>query len=245
VRPLLLRSTSQFRPAGPPALTSRRYTREFNEVKAFGAKTGSLRTPQQTQTALFFSDIGIVALQTALRDLVTRHRLDISDSARLFAAVDMSVADGIGVSWDSKLRHGFWRPIHAIQLAADDGNPATTADPAWEPLIVNPPYPEYTSGLTTVVGAYSRALTRVLGTRRIDLYITSAAARSPDTTSSRARSTVTRSMAASGRASTSGPPTWWATGRARGWVTGRSTTTSSAPAEGGPVSPVSVQRSYA
>jgi hypothetical protein len=176
VRPLLLRSTSQFRPAGPPALVSRRYTREFNEVKAIGAKTGSTRTPRQTETALFFSDIAIVPLQTALRDLVTRHELDISDSARLFAAVDMSVADGIGVSWDSKFHYGFWRPITAIHLADDDGNPATTADPAWEPLIINPPYPDYTSGLTTNIGAISRALTRVLGTTRIDLNITSAAA---------------------------------------------------------------------
>jgi hypothetical protein len=176
VRPLLLRSTSQFRPAGPPALTSRRYTREFNEVKTFGSKTESLRTPLQTETALFFSDIGVVPLQAALRDLVTRHGFDISERARLFAAVDMSVADGIGVSWDSKLHFGFWRPITAIQLADTDGNPATIADEDWEPLIVTPPYPDYTSGLTTVVGAYSRALTRVLGTRRIDLNITSAAA---------------------------------------------------------------------
>jgi hypothetical protein len=141
VRPLLLGSTSQFRPAGPPALTSRRYTREFDEVKTLGSKTGSPRTPQQTETALFFSDIAIVALQTALRDLVTRHELDISDSARLFAAVDMSAADGVGVSWDSKFHFGFWRPITAIRLADDDGNPATIADPAWEPLIITPHTP--------------------------------------------------------------------------------------------------------
>jgi hypothetical protein len=176
MRPLLLRSNRQFRPAGPPALTSRRYTREFNEVKTLGVKTGSLRTPEQTETALFFSDIAVVALQTALRDLVTRHGLDISERARLFAAVDMSIADAIGVSWDSKLHFGFWRPVTTIQLADDDGNPATIADPAWEPLIITPPYPDYTSGLNAVMGATSRSLTRVLGSRRIELYITSAAA---------------------------------------------------------------------
>jgi hypothetical protein len=152
MRPLLLRSYRQFRPAGPPALTSRRYTREFNEVKTLGVKTGSLRTPEQTETALFFSDIAVGPLQASLRDLVTRHGLDISDSARLFAAVDMSIADAIGVSWDSKLHFGFWRPVTAIQLADDDGNPATIADPAWEPLIITPPYPDYTSGLNAVMG---------------------------------------------------------------------------------------------
>ena len=74
-----------------------------------------------TQSALFFSDIGVVPMQAGLRDLVTRHQLDISDSARLFAAVDASVADAVGTSWDSKLRFGFWRPV------TPSGWPTTTA----------------------------------------------------------------------------------------------------------------------
>ena len=99
--------------------------------------------------------------------------MDISDRARLFAAVSMSVADAIITVWDSKVHYGFWRPITAIQLAEEDGNPATTADPAWDPLLPNPPYPDYTSGLNGVIGSSTRALTRVLGTDRIDLTITS------------------------------------------------------------------------
>ena len=176
MRPLLLRSNSQFRPGPPPAMTSDKYTTEFNEVKRFGSLMGSQRTPAQTQTALFFSDTAVGAVQAALRDLVTRRHMDISDSARLFAAADLSLADAVGVSWDSKFHFGFWRPITAIQLANHDRNPDTLADPYWQPLITTPPYPDYTSGLTTVMGALSRAVTRVLGTKRIDLYITSAAA---------------------------------------------------------------------
>jgi hypothetical protein len=176
MRPLLLRSNRQFRPGRPPALTSEEYTRDFREVKRLGSIMSSKRTAEQTQTALFFSDIAVGPLQGALRDLVTRRHMDISDSARLFAAVDLSLADAIGVAWDSKFHFGFWRPITAIQLAKTDGNPHTAADPDWLPLITTPPYPEYTSGLTTVMGAASRSLTRVLGTRRIDLRITSAAA---------------------------------------------------------------------
>ena len=76
-------------------------------------------------------------------------------------------------TWYAKLHYAFWRPITAIQLADTDGNPATVADPNWVPLIVNPPYPEYVSGFNSVVGSATRALTRVLGTSRIDLYITS------------------------------------------------------------------------
>jgi hypothetical protein len=179
LKPLTLSSPSQFRPAAPPALTSATYTTEFNEVKTLGSKTDSQRTPTQTETALLFSDIAIGPLQASLRDLATRHKMDISDSARLFAAVDMSVADAAIVSWDSKFQFGRWRPITAIRMAADDGNPDTQAAPAWDSLIPSPPYPDYASGLPTAVGALSRSLTRVLGSSDIDLNITSAAAGAP------------------------------------------------------------------
>ncbi len=176
MRPLMLRSNSQFRPDGPPALTSKRYTRDFKEVKELGSLESAQRTPEQTETALFFSDIGVGALQAALRDLVTRREMNISDAARLFAATDLSIADGVGSSWDSKLRFPFWRPITAIHRARRDDNPHTATDADWEPLIPNPPYPEYTSGLGAVMGSASRALAGVLGTNRIDLRITSVAA---------------------------------------------------------------------
>jgi hypothetical protein len=171
--PLMIESPSQFRPGPPPDLTSAQYAAEFEEVKAFGSKEGSARTPQQTETALFVSTITPGPYHAALRDLAVRREMDISDRARLFAAVSMSVADAIITCWDSKVHFGFWRPITAIQLAEEDGNPATTADPAWDSLLPNPPYPDYTSGLNAVIGSSSRALTRVLGTERIDLHITS------------------------------------------------------------------------
>ena len=156
-------------------MTSAAYAADFDEVKALGAKTSPQRTPAQTETALYISNFAGAPFQAALRDLATRRGFDISDSARLFAAVDMSVADAVRACWDCKLHFGFWRPITAIRLAGEDGNPATEADPAWEPLIATPPYPDYTSGLNAVVGALTQALTRVLGTDRIDLTITSPA----------------------------------------------------------------------
>jgi hypothetical protein len=142
----------QFRSDGPFPLRSAAYAAEFNEVKALGSKTSALRTPEQTATALFVAGIGFAPLQAALRDQVTRRGMDISEGARLLAAVDMSIADAIGVSWDAKFHYGFWRPITAIRLADQDGNPATTADPTWEPLVVNPPYPT-----TRAASARSRA----------------------------------------------------------------------------------------
>jgi hypothetical protein len=170
VTPFTLTSDSQFRPGPPPALDSAQYTQEFNEVRDYGgdAATGSLRTPAQTDTALYFSrDIGAGPYQAGLRDLATRHQLDISDSARMFAAVDLSLADTIFAVWDAKYLYGRWRPITAIrETPAPDGNPT------WTPLITTPNYPDYVSGLSGVTGALSQSLDR-LGL--FDLIVTSPA----------------------------------------------------------------------
>jgi hypothetical protein len=174
--PLVMESPKQFRPGQPPALDSAKYARQFNEVKDLGAATGSVRQPWQTRTALFFSDIGVGGLQGALRDLVSRRGFDISKSAQLFAVAEVAAADGLVSCWDAKFHYGLWRPVTAIQLAEDDGNPATEPDPDWTSLIPSPPYPDYTSGLNTAVGSISRAVAHVLDTNRINLRITSTAA---------------------------------------------------------------------
>jgi hypothetical protein len=138
-----------------------------------GAKSGSARSAQQTETALFFSGNLVEQVQTAVRDHAARHRLGIAETARLFAAVNASATDAVITAWDAKLHYGSWRPITAIRLADTDGNPATTADPAWEPLLLTPPHPDHIAGHTTVTAAVARALTGVLGTSRIDLYVPS------------------------------------------------------------------------
>jgi hypothetical protein len=176
MRPLVMRTPDQFRPGPPPALTSARYARQFREVKRLGSATSATRTDGQTQTALFFSDIGVGGLQASLADLVERRGFDISDSARLFALADVAASDGFVSTWDTKFHYGFWRPVTAIRLADTDGNPATRPDPAWTSLVATPPYPDYTSGLNTAVGALSRAVAHVLGRNRVDLTITSPAA---------------------------------------------------------------------
>jgi hypothetical protein len=174
MRPLLLKSPSQFRPGPPPALTSQRYTEDFNEVKAVGSATSTVRTPEQTATAQFIAGSTFPLVSSSLQDLAARHHLDISESARLFAAVAMAGTDGGITSWDSKLTVGYWRPVTAIQLADDDGNPDTLPDPDWLPLTVTPPYPEYTSGLNTFMGAVTTTLAGILdlGGDRIDVNIT-------------------------------------------------------------------------
>ena len=178
IDPLVIESTSQFRPGPPPAIHSETYETEFAEVRDFGASPGTpglLRTAVQTQTARFFSDIAPGRLQAGLRDLATRRGMDISDSARMFAAVDLSLADSVSAVWEAKYFYGWWRPITAIR--EDDGNPDTVGNPTWTPLIGTPPYPDWPSGLSGVIGALSTTLTLLNGS--VDLYLTSAAADGP------------------------------------------------------------------
>jgi hypothetical protein len=176
VDPFVLNSPTQFDPGPPPPIASDLYVEEFEEVRDYGVNVGSLRSAQQTQTALFFSDVGVGPLQAGLRDLVTRRGLNISDSARLFAAVDLSMADSAIAVWNAKFHYGWWRPITAIREADTDGNPSTAGVPGWTSLIPSPPYPDWPGGLNGVFGAASTALTRLNADGRVDLNLTSVAA---------------------------------------------------------------------
>jgi len=175
VTPLLVRSATQFAPPAPPALTSARYTRDFAEVKALGAVDSTARTPAQTSTAQFFSGNPLPQYNAALRDQVSVRHLDIVDAARMFAAIDMSVADAEISVWHAKYIHGLWRPITAINLADTDGNPATSADTAWAPMITTPPYPEYPSGYNAFNSTVAHGLKELFGTRHLQLTLTTTA----------------------------------------------------------------------
>jgi hypothetical protein len=176
VAPLLVRSATQFAPPPPPPLTSARYARDFAEVKALGSVNSTVRTPAQTGTAQFFSGNPLVQYNAALRDQVSVRHLDIVDAARMFAAIDMSVADAIISVWHAKYIYGLWRPITAINLADTDGNPATSADPIWAPMITTPPYPDYPSGYNAFNSAVTHGLENLFQTRHLQLTLISTAA---------------------------------------------------------------------
>jgi len=177
VTPLAIDSATQFAPGAPPAINTPTYVEEFNEVRDYGGQNAdTLRTAEQSQTARFYSDAGIVPMQAGLREFATRRKLDIVDSARMFAAVDTSIADGAITVWHGKLQYMWWRPITAIRNAASDGNDLTVGSETWTPFIATPPYPDWPSGLCSVVGAVSTTLTRLNGDGTLDLNVTSAAA---------------------------------------------------------------------
>lgn len=173
VTPIALRSPEQIRLSGPRALTSAGYARDYREVKAYGAKTGSSRTAAQTETALFWNANAVQQYQVALADHLRLHPTSIVHSARAFALLGVGTADSLVTCWRAKYDYATWRPITAIQLADTDGNPATTADRAWEPLVPTPPYPEYASGHACISGAATTVFASLFGQRSIDMDIVS------------------------------------------------------------------------
>ena len=150
---------------GPDALTSSGYTAQFEEVKSLGLATSTTRTAAQRQTALFFNANAVSQPTDALIRYLERHPLPLSDTARLFAAIHATQTDALIQCWRLKRDVGFWRPFQAIRDAELDGNPATTEDNTWMPLIPNPSYSDYVSGHGCVTGSAVEVIRRTLGER--------------------------------------------------------------------------------
>ena len=166
VTPFAIQGPSQFRPPGPPALTSAAYAAAFNEVKSLGRKTGSTRTQEQTDIGIFWSDNGSFQWNQAAR-IVSDAKCDkhtrLVDRARAFALLNAGGADSAIAGWDAKIHFNWWRPITAIQLADTDGNPDTSKDAAWLPLLNTPRHQDYTSNHSANSGSAATVLAALYG----------------------------------------------------------------------------------
>ena len=173
VAPFAIDSPSDFLPAPPPDLTSDRYTRSFDEVKSLGIITSATRTADQTQIGKFWNgSIQDFWNEIAQSAALERH-LDLAQSARLFALLNISLADTAIAFFEAKYVYDIWRPVTAIQLAATDGNPLTDPDPAWIPLSKKTaPDPSYPGAHSAISAAASSVLHFYLGDR-IRLAVTS------------------------------------------------------------------------
>jgi PAP2 superfamily len=172
VRPFTYSSNSEFRPDGPNALTSAEYAEDFNEVKIYGRADSSVRTPEQTEIVRFWTEAGATQQPRTLRTLATERDLGLAETARMFALVHVASADALLACFDAKYHYLFWRPIHAIQRADTDENPATEPDPTWRPfLTVN--HPEYPSAHACGTTALTEALAAFFGTDMVPLAMSS------------------------------------------------------------------------
>ena len=165
VAPFLMQSSSQFRSQGPHTLTSAAYTAEFIEVKAIGGDgvvTPSTRTADQTYIAKWWQSTPVASWNAVARQLIARNHLDAADSSRLLAMQNLAAADAAINDWNDKYHFDFWRPFQAIRKAASDGNPATSPDPTWTPLL-SAPYPDHVSGHLGLDGAHTGVLQMFFG----------------------------------------------------------------------------------
>jgi len=163
-KPWVLKSADQFRPGPPPALSSAEWARDYNQVKSLGGTKSTARTPEQTEAVTFWENVNFgPAWQAAARELSTNKEMPLAECARLFALLNMSLANAYIVNWDAKYTYNFWRPITAIRNGDQDGNDATERDAGWTSFNPTPMHPEYPSQATINATIASAVLESVFG----------------------------------------------------------------------------------
>ena len=175
VTPFVLRTSEQYLPDAPPALTSQEYANDYNEVKAIGSKSSGVRTGDQTMIARFWYEASGAGWSRIARVTADANGLDSWERARLLALVNLAMADGFIAGWQTKYTYNFWRPITAIRAGDTDGNDATIADPLWESLLNTPAIPDYTSTHSVLGGAAAEVLARFFATDTVSFTVTSGA----------------------------------------------------------------------
>jgi hypothetical protein len=173
VVPLALDEASQFRPDGPLPLHSRSYAADLQQVKKLGRADSTVRTEEQTNIALFWTDHDIPQWNRNLVRLATQRGLGPVQTARMLAMAHVAGSDAMIACFDAKYHYLSWRPLHAIQRADTDGNPHTRPDPTWQPLRATPNHPEYPSAHGCHTSAITAALERFFGSDAVHLSLDS------------------------------------------------------------------------
>jgi membrane-associated phospholipid phosphatase len=158
VKPFVIDSASQFRPAPPPEVSSPAYADALNEVKSLGQNTSTTRTADQTVVAKFWSPPIWNTWNEIADRAVIAHHASLETSARLLAVLNLTFADSVIAFYDAKYHYLVWRPVTAVRLGDTIGNPAITGDPDWTPLAVTAPDPSYPGAHSTISAAGASVL---------------------------------------------------------------------------------------
>ena len=187
VRPFLLQSLDQFLPDPPPSLQSQEWAEAFNEIKAYGAANSSVRTPEQTAIARFWSANTVRQYNQVGRDIADARGLGLLETERLAAMINLVGADALMSCFHAKYHYLLWRPVTAINGSLDptavtndgfgpvpghdDGNPSTLEQPGWRPLLTTPNHPEYPAAHGVITSAMAEVFSTFLDTNHINLDI--------------------------------------------------------------------------
>ena len=174
VTPFALERADQFRPGPPPALTDNAYSNDFNEVKALGIASGTASSADQALTGRFWNG----AIQNYWNEITQtaalQNDLTTAQSARLFALLNLTFADGVVAFYDAKYTYNFWRPVTAIRAADTDSNPDTMADANWLPEVGNTtPDPSYPGAHAVISASGATVLRSFLEEDQFDFNVTS------------------------------------------------------------------------
>ena len=168
VEPFGIRSPDQFRADPPPSLDSPAFTQAFNQIKAIGAASSTTRTAEQTDIARFWAGPSGTVQPPGHWNGIARGVADaqgnsLAQNARMFALLNIGMADALITAWDSKFEYNFVRPVTAIRNADNDGNPDTAADPAWSPLLTTPGHPSYMAAHSSLSATAATVLAEFFG----------------------------------------------------------------------------------
>jgi membrane-associated phospholipid phosphatase len=159
----------------PPALDSAEYATDYNEVYQKGSSQNGTRTPHETSVGLYWAydgarNIGVPPrlYNQVVRAIAQTYGSSEEQNAKLFAMVNVAMADAGIQAWHEKYKYNVWRPVLGIREAdaewgatgMGDGNCHTAGDPYWMPLgaprtnqpaanAVTPNFPAYPSGHAT------------------------------------------------------------------------------------------------
>jgi membrane-associated phospholipid phosphatase len=172
-KPWLMSGATQFRPGPPPALGSATWARDYDEVRAIGARGSARRTPEQTEIARFWEYSLPPIYFGVVRSLAAAPGRDTRENARLYAAAAQAMDDAMIAVFDAKYHYGFWRPATAIRNGDIDGNDATQRDPAWVSFIEAPMHPEYPSAHSILAAAVATVIAADAGGRPLPVLATS------------------------------------------------------------------------
>jgi hypothetical protein len=166
-KPWVLDRPDQFRPGPPPDLDSETWARDYQEVMQLGARTGSTRTPQQTEIAMFWEETRPLVYHPVVRSVALQPGRSVEQNARLFAAATMAADDALIAVFDAKYTYNFWRPVTAIRNGG--GSKSLKVDTGWAPFINTPMHPEYPCAHCVVSGAIASVLEAETGNAPVTL----------------------------------------------------------------------------
>lgn len=176
VTPFALRRADQFRPNPPPALTSRIYRRDFEEVREVGAASSASRPQDRVDVVQFFAATSPVQVWNRVaQQLAAANKLSLLDAARTLALLNIAIADSSIAVFEAKYFYQTWRPVTAIRAGDTDGNSGTVGDPAFSSFIASPTFPGYPSAHASGSNAASHMLERLFGGRRYAILLTNPA----------------------------------------------------------------------